>query len=222
MRIWLYGKPFSGKTTFASDIPNSVILSTDGNATELFKKEDIVPIKSVDDISNFIKEYQTGHYKGKDTIIVDVTEHVYDLLREYTLEKNKIEHESDSSWGKGWQLVSDAEWYTLSKLARLADNVIFISHEDEYTVKSPIGTETTHYRPALNSKLHDKMTGLMTIVCRASVKETTLNGNVIKKYYITIGDSSNELSGTRVKLKETKIENSWENFKNNIIKKEGK
>ena len=55
MRIWLYGKPFSSKTTFASDIPNSVILSTDGNATELFKKEDIVPIKSVDDISNFIK-----------------------------------------------------------------------------------------------------------------------------------------------------------------------
>ena len=66
------------------------------------------------------------------------------------------------------------------------------------------------------------MTGLMTIVCRASVKETTINGNIIKKYYITIGDSSNELSGTRVKLKETKIENSWENFKNNIIKKEGK
>lgn len=222
MRIWLYGKPFSGKTTFASDIPNSVILSTDGNATELFKKEDIVPIKSVDDISNFIKEYQSGHYNGKDTIIIDVTEHVYDLLREYTLEKNKIEHESDSSWGKGWKLVEDAEWYTLSKLARLADNVIFISHEDEYTVKSPIGTETTHYRPALNSKLHDKMTGLMTIVCRASVKETTINGNVIKKYYITIGDSSNELSGTRVKLKETKIENSWENFQNNIIKKEGK
>ena len=47
-------------------------------------------------------------------------------------------------------------------------------------------------------------------------------GTELKKYYITIGDSSNELSGTRVKLKETKIENSWENFQNNIIKKEGK
>ena len=65
MRIWLYGKPFSGKTTFASDIPNSVILSTDGNATELFKKEDIVPIKSVDDISNFIKEYQYCYWNSK-------------------------------------------------------------------------------------------------------------------------------------------------------------
>ena len=58
MRIWLYGKPFSGKTTFASNIPNSVILSTDGNATDLFKKEDIVPIKSVENIINFIKDFQ--------------------------------------------------------------------------------------------------------------------------------------------------------------------
>ena len=221
MRIWLYGKPFSGKTTFVSDIPNSVILSTDGNAIGLFKKEDIVPIKNVNDISEFIKKFQEGNYKGKDTIIIDVTEHIYDMLREYTLEKNKIEHESDSSWGKGWKLVEDAEWYTFSKLARLADNVIFISHEDEYIIKSPLGIETTNYRPALNSKLHDKMTGLMTIVCRASVKETTLNGQVVKKYYITIGDSSNELSGTRVKLKSTKIENSWKNFKNNIDMKEG-
>lgn len=222
MKIWLYGKPFSGKTTFASQIPDSVILSTDGNATNLFKEEDIVPIKSVDDISNFIKDFQTVEkYKSKKNIIVDVTEHIYDLLREYTLEKNKIEHESDASWGKGWKLVEDSEWYTFSKLARLSDNILFISHEDEYTIKSPIGTESTHYRPALNSKLHDKMTGLMTIVCRASVKETTLNGNIVKKYYITIGDSSDELSGTRVKLKETKIENSWESFQNNIIK-EGK
>ena len=71
----------------------------------------------------------------------------------------------------------------------------------------------------MNSKLHNKMTGLMTIVCRAVVKETTLNGDIIKKYYISIGDSSNELSGTRGQLKSTKIENSWKEFQNNIIKK---
>ena len=123
MKIWLYGKPFSGKTTFASGIPNSIILSTDGNATELFKKEDIVPIKSVEDINKFINDFQTGTYKNVSTIIVDVTEHIYDLLREYTLEKNKIEHESDASWGKGWKLVEDAEWYTLSKLSRLTDSI---------------------------------------------------------------------------------------------------
>lgn len=223
MKIWLYGKPFSGKTTFASEIPNSVILSTDGNATDLFNSNDIVPIKSVDDISKFMTDWQTGKYKGKDTIVVDVTEHIQDIIREYTLEKNKLEHESDGSWGKGWQLVNDAIWYTLSKIARLSDNVVFLSHEEEYTTKSAIGKETTCYRPALNEKFHDRMTGLMKVVCRAYVSEVSLNGQVVKKYYISMGDNSNELSGTRYKLKSTKINNSYKDFIENLeIKKEGK
>jgi hypothetical protein len=220
MRIWLYGRPFSGKTTFASKIPNAVILSTDGNATGLIKDENIIPIKSVPDLSKFMEDWKKGVYKGKDTIIVDVLEHIYDMIREYTLEKNKIEHESDGSWGKGWQLVKDAEWYTISKLARLADNVIFLSHEEEYTVKSSIGKETTCYRPAITEKLHDELTGLMSIVCRAFVTEVSLNGQVVKKYNISIGDTSTELSGIRApyskNIKSTKIENDYDIFMKNI------
>lgn len=218
MKIWLYGKPFSGKTTFVSGIPNSVILSTDGNAKGLFKDENIVPIKTIDDVNTFIADWQNGKYKGKDTIIVDVLEYLYDIIREYTLEKNNISYESDLGYAKGWRLVSDAEWFTFSKLARLSDNIVFISHEDEYTEVSTIGKETTKYRPALAPKLHDKMTGLMTIMCRAVVKDIKLNDTITKKYYISIGDNSDELSGTRLKLKSTKIESSWENFMNNIEK----
>ena len=32
MKIWLYGKVMSGKTTFASQFENAYIISTDGNA----------------------------------------------------------------------------------------------------------------------------------------------------------------------------------------------
>lgn len=218
MRIWLYGRPFSGKTTFVSKIPNSIILSTDGNASGLFKDEDIVPIKSIDDLSKFMSDWTAGKYKGKTAIIVDVDVYLYDIIREYTLEKNKINYESDLGYAKGWRLVSDAEWFTFSKLARLAENVVFISHEDEYVETSSLGKETTKYRPALNAKMHDKMTGLMTIVCRAVVKDIKLNDTITRKYYISIGSDANELSGTRVKLKSTKIENSWDEFMNNIEK----
>ena len=218
MKIWLYGRPFSGKTTFASNIPNSIILSTDGNAKGLFDDDKIVPIKTTEDLSTFMNDWNAGKYKGIDTIIVDVVEYLYDIIREYTLEKNKISYESDLGYAKGWRLVSDAEWFSFSKLARLAENVVFISHEDEYVETSSIGKETTKYRPALNAKLHDKMTGLMTVVCRAVVKDIKLNDTVTKKYYISIGDDSNELSGTRVKLKSTKIENSWDEFIKNIEK----
>jgi len=217
MKIWIYGKPFSGKTTFVSGIPNSIILSTDGNAKGLFPEDRIIPIKTVEDLSKFTQAFQDGKYKGIDTIIIDVVEYLYDIIREYTLEKNKITYESDLGYAKGWRLVSDAEWFTFSKLARLAENVIFISHETQNTEISSIGKETTKFMPALNEKLHDKMTGLMTIVCRAIVKDIKLNDTITKKYYISIGDEANELSGTRVKLKSTKIENSWKEFQDNII-----
>lgn len=218
MRIWLYGKPFSGKTTFVSKIPNSIILSTDGNAKGLFPDDRIIPIKNITDLNTFLTNWENGKYKGIDTIIIDVVEYLYDIIREYTLEKNKITYEADLGYAKGWRLVSDAEWFTFSKLARLAENVIFISHEDEYVETSSVGKETTKYRPALNQKLHDKMTGLMTIVCRAIVKDIKLNDTITRKYYISIGDDSSELSGTRMKLKETKIENSWNEFVKNIEK----
>lgn len=218
MKIWLYGRPFSGKTTFASGIPNSIILSTDGNAQGLFADDKIVPIKSTEDLSKFMTDWQSNKYEGIETIVVDVVEYLYDIIREYTLEKNKISYESDLGYAKGWRLVSDAEWFSFSKLARLPKNIVFISHEDEYTEVSSIGKETTKYRPALNQKLHDKMTGLMTIVCRATVKDIKVNDTITKKYYISIGDDANELSGTRVKLKSTKVENSWDEFIKNIEK----
>ena len=218
MRIWLYGKPFSGKTTFVSKIPKSLVLSTDGNAKGIFKDEQIIPIKNINDLTTFISDWESGKYKGIDTIIIDVLEYLYDIIREYTLEKNKITYESDLGYAKGWRLVSDAEWFTFSKLAKLSENVVFISHEDEYVETSAVGKETTKYRPALNAKLHDKMTGLMTIVCRAVVKDIRLNDSITRKYYISIGDEATELSGTRLKLKSTKIENSWEEFIKNIEK----
>lgn len=215
MKLWLYGKPFSGKTTFVSKIPNSLILSTDGNAKGLFNDNQIIPIKSVQDLNNFINDYNSGKYKC-DTLIIDVLEHLYDLLREYTLEKNKIEHETDMGYGKGYQLVKDAEIFTLTKLLRLCDNVIFISHEDEYIETSPIGKETTKYRPALNSKLHDKIAGYMTMIARTYTTETRINDKLIRKYYISIGDTANELSGTRIQIKETKIENDYNKFVENM------
>ena len=34
-KIWIYGAPFSGKTTLACDSPKHFVLSTDGNAEDV-------------------------------------------------------------------------------------------------------------------------------------------------------------------------------------------
>ena len=163
MRIWIYGAPFNGKTTFASQFKGAKILSTDGNAEYLFPKEDIIRIKSAKDLNNALTTLRTN---PPETLVIDTTEYLLDYLRFYFLEKNKVEHESDIAY-KGYGMLRQFQWENIVNLANLANNVIFISHETVYVEKNKFGREITYYTPQFDDKLKDKMMGLMTVVMRA-------------------------------------------------------
>ena len=128
MRIWIYGAPFNGKTTFASQFKGAKILSTDGNAEYLFPKEDIIRIKSATDLNNALTQLRKN---PPETLVIDTTEYLLDYLRFYFLEKNKVEHESDIAY-KGYGMLRSFQWENIVNLANMCDNVIFISHESIY------------------------------------------------------------------------------------------
>ena len=213
MRIWIYGAPFNGKTTFASQFEGAKILSTDGNAEYLFKKEDIIPIKSAKDLSNALVSLRANPPK---TLIIDTTEYLLDYLRFYFLEKNKVEHESDIAY-KGYGMLRSWQWESIVKLANLCDNVIFISHESIYVEKNKFGREITYYTPQFDDKLKDKMMGLMTVVMRAVKISNEKNDS---SYMLHIAHTDEEFGGTRIPVKETEIPNSKEAFEANFIKPE--
>lgn len=213
LKIWLYGKPFSGKTKFANEFEKPFIINTDGNA-KLFTK-DYAIVKNMDEFTKQLEWFLKGEHEYK-TLVIDVVEHVYDFVRAYYLDKFKIDHESDSSWGKVWTVIKEGFWYLMNKIAASDYTVVFISHETEYTVKNKIGVEVTHWKPALNDKLHDRMCGIMQLVGRCYVDEVMLNGEPLKRYYISFGSNVTELSGVRIPLEKLKIENNYEDFKNNI------
>ena len=107
----------------------------------------------------------------------------------------------------------------MNTIARSDYNVILISHEEEYSEKNKIGLETTKYKPTLDDKLHDRMCGITKLVGRCYKDELVLNGEPVKKYYVSFGANVNELSGVRIPLKKLKIENNYEDFEQNIIVK---
>ena len=57
MRIWIYGAPFSGKTTFASQFKGAKILSTDGNAEYLFPAEDIIRVTNGNELNSIFDHH---------------------------------------------------------------------------------------------------------------------------------------------------------------------
>lgn len=215
MRIWIYGAPFNGKTTFASNFKGAKILSTDGNAEYLFDEKDIIPVRSATDLNNAIQKLRAN---PPETLVIDTTEYLLDYLRFYFLEKNKVEHESDIAF-KGYGMLRSFIWENIVKLANMCPNVIFISHEAIYTEKNKFGREITFYTPDFDDKLKDKMMGLMTIVMRAVKVSNEKNES---SYMLHISHFDEEFGGTRLPIKETEIPNSKEAFDNNFVKKESK
>ena len=211
MKIWLYGQPFSGKTHFASQFPGAKVISTDGNAEYLFKPEAIIRVKNYQDLNEAIKKVRAN---PPEWLVIDTTGYLLDYLRFYFLDKNKVDYEGDIPY-KGHAMLRSFYWQSIVTLADLCDNVIFISHEDTWQVKNKFGREITYFSPTFEEKLKNQMMGLMTVVARP-VKDSNEKNESADK--LDIGHIDEEFGGTRLPLKSTQIDATFQAFMDNIAK----
>lgn len=183
-KIWIYGAPFSGKTTLADQFPDPIMLNTDGNLNSFISPvievketfEGRIKVSAWDNFKAAIDELQKGNHTFK-TIVVDLVEDTYEHCRRWSYDKLGIEHESDNSF-KAWDFVRNEFLTTFKKLLTLPYNIVLISHEDvsrDLTKKS--GDKITTIRPNIQDKIANKLAGMVDIVGRvvADGDERTLN-----------------------------------------------
>lgn len=212
--MWLYGRPFTGKTTLADGAPNPLMLNTDGNVT--YVTAPFVPIK--DDVKmngrmkqttfgwqvfkEAIEELEKGENDFK-TIVVDLLEDTYEMCRLYMYDKLKITHESDDSY-RAWDKVRTEYLSTMRKLTNLNyENIILLSHEDatkDITKKS--GENITSIKPNINDKCAMKIAGMVDIVGRVVAD----NG----KRTIQFQSDDVVFGGGRLEVKNSEIPLSWD------------
>lgn len=176
-KIWVYGAPFSGKTTFATGAPDHYVLSTDGNAqyvTDNFKlitdavttNGRMVTRKLAWEVfKEELEKLEAGtNYK---TIIVDLAEDTYEMARIYMYKKLNITHESDDSF-RAWDKVRTEYLSTIRRLMNLPYDIVLLSHEDtskDITKKS--GENITEIKPNIADKIANKIAGMVAMVGRA-------------------------------------------------------
>ncbi|MCQ2978251.1 MAG: AAA family ATPase [Clostridia bacterium] len=180
-KIWIYGSPFSGKTYLANQFPDMLLLSTDGNYTQL--PDGIPPhidIKDVVTVEGRITKKQFAWEVFKEaiselekkqndfkTIVADLIEDTYEQCRLYMYDKLGITHESDDSF-RAWDKVRTEYLSTIKRLMNLDyENIILISHEDtskDITKKS--GDKITSIKPNLQDKAALKISGMVDMVIR--------------------------------------------------------
>lgn len=212
-KIWIYGLPFSGKTTFADQAPTPLNLNTDGNVKYVTMPR--LPIKDEVTVEGRItkrkfaweifKEAISDLEKGSDfeTIVVDLLEDTYEACRLYMYDQLGITHESDDSF-RAWDKVRTEYLSNIKRLLSLDYNIILISHEDtskDLTKKG--GDKVTAITPNLNEKASKKIAGMVDLVARLVVDgdKRTLN---FKSDEVVFGGG--RLQG----VKTTKIPLSWD------------
>ena len=178
-KIWIYGQPYSGKTTFADQFPTPLNLNTDGNVKyvtmprleikdEVTKEGRIVNRKFAWEV---FKEAIADLEQGSDfeTIVVDLLEDVYDHCRIKVCEDNGWDHESDDSF-KAYDIVRSEFLRTLKRLLNLDYNIVLISHEDSTKdIMKKSGDKITSIQPNIPEKVAKKVAGMVDLVGRVVV-----------------------------------------------------
>ena len=216
-KIWIYGQPFSGKTTFLDKAPNPLNLNTDGNITNV-----TMPYVSIKDVvtvegrvtkrkyawevfKEVIEELEKKQNEFK-TIIVDLVEDTREMCRLYKYNELGIEHESDSGYGKGWDIIKTEYLSTMRRFFNLDyENLVIVSHEDiskDITKKN--GQNITRIAPNIQESIANKLCGMVDITARVVVEddgERTLN---FKSNEVVFG------GGRLQNIKETTIPLDWD------------
>ena len=215
-KVWIYGQPFAGKTVFANQFPDTLMLNTDGN-TE-FVDAPVISIKDEVTVSGRMttrkfawetfKEVVAELEKKQNdfkTIVVDLLEDTYEHCRLYMYDQLGITHESDDSF-RAWDKVRTEFLSTIKRLMNLDyENIILISHEDtsrDFTKKT--GDKISAIKPNMNDKISNKIAGMVDIVARAVAE-----GDV---YTLSFKNSEVVFGGGRLTVTTREIPSDYEAF----------
>ena len=215
IKLFLYGEPYTGKTTFASKFPNPLILSTDGNYKFL-----TTPALDVNNLTDWKELIDVLAKKDNDyeTIIIDVVDHLIDMVRDDILSAYNITHESDLPHGKGWHMVKKPIYTILRKIVALPYNIIFIGHSQHYTETDRIGRDISYINSSLSEKVSNVIKGLVDgtfYVAKETEKEKDEDGNehIITKYKMYLNTIDDMLKmGSRILFKDNIIDLDYDLF----------
>lgn len=196
VKLWIYGAPFSGKTTLADKADTPLNLNTDGNVKyvsmpRLSIKDEVTTTGRItkrkyawEVFTEVVDELEKGsEFK---TIVVDLLEDTYDYCRVFMCEKNGWEHESDDSF-KAYDIVRSEFLRNLKRLLNLPYNIILISHEDTSRDIMSKDKKITAITPNLQEKLRNKIAGMVDLVCRVVVESDGTRKLTFKSNEVVFG-----------------------------------
>jgi len=151
-RILLYGREKGGKTTFASEFPNVLIIDLDRNGASQINVPRLNDVASSDDLICLLKEIGTNAKDGNkpyDWIVIDTLTELANMIgREICAlpENASAKHIGDNahkpfSYGAGFAMVAARVGIILNLMDRLLDygiKPILVAHSKAKVIDNPL------------------------------------------------------------------------------------
>ena len=172
--MWIYAQSYVGKTTFVDQFDDVLFLNTDGNVDAVTS-----PVLRIRDTMEgrikksawqvFLEVLDELEKKDNDfkIVAIDLIEDLYEQCRLYVFQREGIRHESDSGYGKGWDLVRTEFLSNIKRLKNMGYRVFYISKEVQSEVNLRGGAKITSYRPNVNDKVANVLSGTVALTVRA-------------------------------------------------------
>lgn len=210
-KIWLYAQPFAGKTCLTDKFPDPLILTTDGNVRNVTAP--YVHIKDKVTVTGRVTNRKFAWEVFKETldelekkqndfktISLDLVEDTREMCRLYMYDKMGIQHESDSGFGKGWDIIKTEYLSTMRRFFNLDyDNIIICSHEDiSKNITKKSGEQITRIAPNIQEAIATKLAGMVDIVARIIVKDDNTRTISFKTDSVIFGGGRLNVTGKEI------------------------
>ena len=166
-KIFLYGSPKIGKSTFASQFEKPLFIATEAGLTALETYQ--VPVTKWEDYIEVLKALGSQPHDYK-TIVIDTVDNLAKMCSDYICRVNNITHESDLGYGKGFVMAQDTFLKPLSWLSHQDVGLVMISHEKNEVVKSRT-SEVSKSMPTLTGGYRKIALGLADLILYAHMVE---------------------------------------------------
>lgn len=165
-RVLLYGASKIGKSTFCSHFPGALFLATEAGlgCLDVFQSS----IRNWDELLAACSEIAEGKHSYK-TIVVDTVDNAFRFCSEWVCKRNKVDHESDLGYGKGFSFIRNEFFRFLTKLSQLPYGLILVSHSVDREFETRTGKRTKTV-PTLPDKAAEIALGLVDLILYADIE----------------------------------------------------
>lgn len=193
---YIYGEGKTGKTTFASHMPQPLLLAFERgyNALPGIIAQDIT---SWGEMKQVVRELKKDEVKAQfKSIIIDTIDVAGALCEKYVCGQLGIQSIGDADWGAGWRMLRKEFDEAFRAVAQLGYAVVFIGHDKLSEITREDGTKYNKYVPSAGRTLNNVAKDMADVY--AFAKKYEENGTAKVKLIFRSVDNSAD-TGCRFK-----------------------